>query len=330
MNLFETHYSRWEGKHTSIWVRRFHIANHGFKATLRGKLMKWLVGVSWSLSFSVCTALFLLNQVVQEDSILERLGEISPAVKPAIDSVTNWLVSNPDISISALYNLFFFVFVWLLSFLSLVGVTKCIPHLLTQDLSSKSLIIYTSKAINKADYFLGKFGAIAGVLCSIWIIPCTVAWLAANAFAPKWNFFVYSSSAIYHALVYFVINIVATSFIAMAFSSISSNPRATTGAWLGYWIFSGFLAPISTINSQWIGWIKYLSIQHNLTQIQFNVFDLQSYYERTIEKLPTLENTVVLNFLSSDASKSTDAFIWTIILCIVSIIVIVRKIDLES
>lgn len=330
MNLFETHYSRWTGNHTSIWVRRFHIANHGMRATLRGKIMKWLIGVSWSLSLGLCTFLFLISQILQPESLLSKVLPNFREGEEFMRNIFTWLDSNPDISISAIYNLSFFGYTWFLSFLSLVAVTKAIPHLLTQDLGSKSLIIYTSKAISKVDYMIGKFGAIFGVLGIMWILPCLVSWVFANAFAPEWKFFIYSWSALWHSMLFLIVTAIATSILAMAFSAISSNPRVTTGIWIAYWIVGGVFQVIATLSPKFLFWIKYLNLRYNITKIQQGIFNLDEYYNNLIEKLPMLERPLSqLNFLKPNISHSEEAMVWTAILCIASIILVFRKLDTE-
>lgn len=330
MNLFETHYSRWDGKHTSIWTRRYHIAAHGMRAAIKGKLMKWLIGTAWSMSFCITTILFLISQVIQPDSFLQNLGDMNKEIGTVVGSITAWLNDNPDISISSLFNVAFFLYTWFLSFLSVVVVTKAIPHLMTQDIASKSLIIYTSKAINKMDYFLGKLGAIIGVFMVIWIIPCIVTWLAVNAFAPEWHFFYYSASALWHSLIFLGINTLVVSFMAMGFSSISGNPRVTTGVWLAYWILGGVLENLSRLSPTYLGWLKYTSYQYDLGKIQMDVFNLNNYYQKLVEMFPGLQNSWLGGFLSPDSTQVSDSYTWLVILSIVSIVMVFRKLDTES
>ena len=328
MNLFDTHYTRWEGKHTSIWIRRWNIALHGIRATLDGKLMKWLIGVSWSSAAMVCIVLFLIGQILIPENILESIGKQIDQVGVVVNGVLQWLNDNPDISISSIYMLVFFVYSWGVTYLSLIAVTKAIPHLMTQDIGSKSLIIYTSKAINKYDYVLGKISAMAGVLMVIWFLPCFVAWVFSNAFAPEWHFFWYSRDALIFSLTYFAIAIVTVSIMAVAFSAVSSNPRTTTGMWLGYWAVCWILEAIA-LGSPNFHWMRYASLRYNLSQIQQSVFNVEGYYQRLVEDVPGFSE-ILGNKWVPETPMAGDAMFGLIFLCAISLFFIFRKVDSES
>lgn len=328
MNLFETHYTRWTGTHTSLWHRRLTIAIHGMNATLQGKLMKWLIGTAWSASAMVCVLLFLVGQILVPENILMSLGEKNEDFESIIKSMFYWLDSNPDISVSTIYNLVFFAYTWVITFLSLIAVTKAIPHLMTQDLSSKALIIYTSKAINKWDYIIGKIGAMFLILCILWIIPCMMAWFISNAFAPRWHFFWHSREALVHSSVFLTTATVCTSIVALAFAAISSNSRTTTSFWITYWII-GWVAEGIAMRSYPFRWMKFLSLRYDLSQLQQGIFNLSGYYDRLIKEVPGLEKILKSNF-RLEPSHMVDAGFAVIVICIVALLFISRRVDSES
>jgi hypothetical protein len=328
MNLFETHYSRWNGRHTSIWSRRWTIAFHGMRASMQGKLMKWLIGVAWSAALMVCVVLFLIGQILVPENLLSTLGKSSEDVAKVVNTMFAWLNENPDVSVSSIYNLVFFSYTWLITFLSLIAVTKAIPHLMTQDLSSKSLIIYTSKAINRFDYVIGKTAALFGVMAVIWFLPCLVAWIFSNSFAPEWHFFWHSRDALVHSLSYLVIAMGVTSIMGLAFSAISANPRTTTGAWLGYWAVCWVFEEIAA-NSPRFSWLKFTSLRFNLSQIQQSIFNLEGYYEMLTTKVPGLSRAFEGRF-SLQPPMVEDAVFGTAVLCILSLLYVLRKVDSES
>ena len=82
-------------------------------------------------------------------------GVVTAALAPGAKSV---------MAFDATQNILFcYASRWLLP-VSILALAQAIPHLITRDLSSNAIIIYSSKAIGRLDYFLGKFLAAFGLL----------------------------------------------------------------------------------------------------------------------------------------------------------------------
>ena len=63
-----------------------------------------------------------------------------------------------------------------------------IPLLITRDLACNAIVIYSSKAVTRGDYLLGKFATAFGLLALTWLGPVCAAWFVGNLLAPDWTF----------------------------------------------------------------------------------------------------------------------------------------------
>ena len=87
--------------------------------------------------------------------------------------------------------LFYYFGIWLMR-VSIFALGMAIPLLITRDLASNAIIIYSSKAVTRGDYLLGKFATAFGLLALTWLGPVCAAWFMGNLLAPDWSFFWHS------------------------------------------------------------------------------------------------------------------------------------------
>jgi hypothetical protein len=73
--------------------------------------------------------------------------------------------------------------------LSIFALGMALPSLITRDLASNAIVIYSSKAVTRGDYLLGKFCTAFGVMSLTWLGPVCGAWFVGNLLAPDWKFF---------------------------------------------------------------------------------------------------------------------------------------------
>jgi hypothetical protein len=144
-----------------------------------------------------------------------------------------------------------------------------LPLLVTRDLASKAIIIYASKALNRSDYFLGKFCTAFGLLSLTWLGPVCAAWFLGNLVAPDWRFFWHSRAALGHALVYGISSLVVLSLLALGVSALSSKEKSTPVFWYLWWILGGVVGPIA---AQTQPWLRHVSFKYNLDQLALAVF----------------------------------------------------------
>jgi ABC-2 type transport system permease protein len=270
MPLHDTGYKHWEGTHLGLWSRRGVIAMAGLKGCLQGKWMRHLIVLCWVSALAMTAVLFMVGQLLVADSIVVRwVGNFNPALQAFAGMLTTWLEQHPEISVRSTQNVLFYYFcVWLLR-AGIFALGMAIPLFITRDLASNAIIIYSSKAVSRGDYLLGKFATAFGLMTLTWFGPVCAAWFVGNLLAPDWRFFWHSRAALGHILVFGAVSMTGLSLLALGVSATSSKEKSTAAVWFMWWIFGGVLAPIAMHTEPWL---RHLSFNYNMDQLALAVF----------------------------------------------------------
>jgi ABC-type transport system involved in multi-copper enzyme maturation permease subunit len=286
MPLHNAGYQHWEGEHLGIWHRRATIAMNGLRGCLQNKWMRYLLAACWSGALVQVAILFLVGQLLVKDSLIVRwIGNLGPELQTFARSLTAWLEQHPEISVRCSQNMLFYFFATNLIGLSFIAVAMTIPHLISRDLSSRAIIIYSSKAVSRLDYLVGKLGAILGILFLTWLGPLLAAWFTGNLLAPRWHFFWHAKAALGNLLVYGTMTMLVLSAIALGISAISSRERIAVSIWLVIWLVGRPFAEMAEHNRSWL---KHLSVSFDFQQVAMAVFRLGDDLKLAQENIPVL------------------------------------------
>ena len=284
---YDAGYKHWDGEHLGIWARRLVIAQNGIKMCLQLKWARYLLVVCWVIGFLAVLLMFLLSQLLVPDSWISSQVDIMAAQPQAIiRTLVSWLDQHPEVSVQATHNLLFTFLGSRLLTISLLVTGLAIPHLITRDLSSRAIVIYSAKAIGRFDYLLSKFAVMFVVLAAAWLGPMTAAWFFGNLLSTKWSFFIHSFPVFLHILGYGLVLMIVVSLLAMGVSAISSQAKYSVSLWFALWLLGNPLVPISKATDQ--GWLKYLSFRYNLDQLGLAIFQPENNYNRIVENIPFL------------------------------------------
>ena len=228
MPLHDAHYQHWDGVHRGIWARRWVIARTGLTFVLRNKNVRNLVALCWMTGLVMAGVLFILGQLLVTDSIIVKwVATLNPGLQAFAKLLTTWLVEHPEISVRTTQNLLFYLFCVYSTPLSIFALGIAMPLLITQDLASNAIIIYSSKAVTRGDYLLGKFFMAFGLLTMTWLVPVCWAWVIGNLLAPDWAFFWHSRAALGHALFFELSAMIILSGLALGVSAVSRREKST-------------------------------------------------------------------------------------------------------
>lgn len=327
----DTGYKHWQGAYDGIWRRRMVIAWNGLRGCLQGRLMKGIVTVCWIAALIQTFILFSIGQLLVTDSFIVRLiGYADKDVKDVVNGFIAWLQLYPEISVGAVQNILFFFFTTMIDTLTLVGITIAIPHLITRDLSSNAMIIYSSKAVSRLDYLIGKFSTLFGLMTLTWLGPVCVAWFLGNFLAPEWHFFWHSRIPLVHLFLYIVASMIVLSFIGMGISAVSSNSKITISVWLAVWLLGNAFYGLSRATQPWL---KYLSFRYNLDQLALAIFNLRGNVNLVKDNIPLMgdglnqmEERHMLDWMDP---STTGAIIGLTLMVIGAGIIISRKVSTE-
>jgi hypothetical protein len=331
MAIHNSQYQHWDGEYLGIWRRRGVIAMNGIRACLANKWMRHIVTLCWVNSLALVAVLFLIGQLLVPDSVVVTwLGQLNPMLQTVGKGLMNWLIAHPEISVRTEQNLLFYLYCKPALFLSIIAVSMALPHLITRDLSSRAIIVYSSKAVNRWDYLMGKFGTIAGVLCLTWVGPMFFAWFLGNILAPNWNFFWHSRHALFNTMAYSIAGTLILSVIALGVSALSKLEKSVVGIWILLWLVTNAFADIHTQAREWL---KYCSFQRNLEQIGLAFFKLADELQNARANIPMLSNaTHEIRNKTIEAWQHPDiygALLALGVMMALSLIVVLRKVKPE-
>ena len=299
-SLLDVGYRHWNRTVRPVWARRATVAGHTLRSCLHGRFIRFLLGISWVLSLATVAAYFAIGQILVPDGLLQPLINLLPGRgRQVVDGVSAWLALYPDITVRAVADFLLLQLSGLLQTVSFLIITVTLPRLITRDLASNAIIVYSSRAISRFDYLFGKLLGLLGVLSLSWLGPVIAVWILGNVVAPDWAFFWHSRSGLGHALIAIIPAMGATALVVLAISALSSNGRVTVGAWLGLWLLTGALVPLARITRPWLA---YLSFSHDIEQWSLAVFRPYRDFARARDSLPFFDN--VFGGVNSSAIQS--------------------------
>ena len=288
MALIDSSYTHRDGETRGINYRRWVIAQATLTACLKVKGMRWVVWSCWIYAFLQGVFLFGFGQLMDPSStvyafITENLG----LFKPIAPMFQGWAEENPRIAIGMTYNLFFYIFTGAIVStltLSLVALGMAIPRLITSDLSSRAITIYSSKAVSRLDYCLGKFGGVMLLLTITWLGPMLATWLMGNLMAPKISFFWHTAPALLHSSMFVLAGMVFLGLMALGVSAMTSSPRTATSIWVGVLLLGVVLSGIGLSSKN--EWLQYLSFWFDLELLQRWIFNISGDFKELSAEYP--------------------------------------------
>jgi ABC-2 type transport system permease protein len=302
MPLHDAHYQHWTGQHTSIWVRRWVIAKNGLSACLRNKLLRGLIVSCWTGGLLMVGALFFVGQLLVPDSIVaDWVSKMNPNLQAFARMLTTWLQDHPEISVGTTQNVLFYFYCVYSMPLSIFALGLTLPALITRDLASNAIVVYSSKAVTRGDYLLGKFCTAFGVMSLTWLGPVCAAWFVGNLLAPDWKFFWHARIALFHALVFGLSSMVILCLLALGVSAVSRREKATPALWFIWWALG---LAIQFIALQTLPWLRHVSFGYNLRQIGLATFRLGQDLKTAQDSIPIFGQ--MLQHISSETRSALD------------------------
>jgi len=326
MPLHDVHYHHWQGTSTSLWTRRWVIAKNGLSTGLQNKALRMVVVLVWSIALAIVAALFLISQLLEPDSIVVRwVEQLNPQLQGIANALTFWLHDHPEISVRTTQNVLFYYCAELLTPLSVFALGVVLPLLVTRDLASSAIVIYSSKAVSRGDYLLGKFCVAFGVLTVTWLGPLCAAWFVGNLLAPDWSFFWHARVALINVLIYGLISMTVLSGLALGVSAISSKEKTTPALWFAWWVLGYVIQPIA-LNTK--PWLAHLSFTYNLEQIRLAIFRLGDEVKTAQDNIPLLGD-MLRKIPSQTMDRLTNPVVWgsmaALILMLVAAAWVIRR-----
>ncbi len=294
--------SRWRETPHGVGYRRRVIATAGLRQLWRTRFFRVLLTLAWTAGAMIAIGGFVFSQAIASGGWLETLAvKFGPRAEAIVAAIGGVVTLYPDICVHGVFTLLFWAHSFLGLWLSLLALTTLVPSLITRDRASNALIVYLSRPLTSADYLIGKFGTIVGVLLLVWTGPLLLGWILSMLFATDRDFVVYSSGPLLRALTFNGIALVTLSAIALGVSALGRNARLTIIIWISLWAVFGVMAT----NPRAPTWIARMSFAHNLGEVRQEVFQLDSVLTAASTALPILDQRFTRNLAA--AGKKAEA-----------------------
>ena len=331
MPLHDIHYKHWDGVHLGLWHRRLVIAQNGLTACLRNKWLRHIVVLSWGTTLVMTAVMFLVGQLLVADSIVVQwVSNFNPLLQSFAKMLTTWLEQHPEISVRTTQNVLFYFFCSYLLRGSIFILGMAMPMLITRDLASNAIIIYSSKAVSRGDYLLGKFATAFGLMALAWLGPVCAAWFMGNLLTPDWRFFWHSRAVLGHTLIFGLSSMTLLSMLALGVSAISSKEKSTTAFWYIWWIVGGTVAPIAQHTQPWL---QHLSFNYNLNQLALAIFEPGKDITIAQDNIPILGD--MLRGIRPDTMSALNspttwgAVGWSVLMVILAMVILHKRVKPE-
>jgi ABC-type transport system involved in multi-copper enzyme maturation permease subunit len=300
-------------------------------AVLQTKGVWQLVGMCWVTGLAMSAVLFLVGQLLVADSVVVQwAGNLNPQLQMFVRLLTTWLEEHPEISVRTTQNILFHYYSMYLMPVSIFILGILVPLLITRDLASNAIIIYSSKAVSRGDYLFGKFSSAFALLGITWLGPVCAAWFVGNLVAPDWRFFWHSRAALGHALVFVLSGMVVLSLLAMGMSSVSMKEKSTPAFWYMWWIFGGVITPIAAHTQPWL---RHLSFNYDLNQIAMAIFRPADDIKIAQDNIPLLgdmlKNIKPETMAALDSPAFKGAIVALVVMALLSALIIHRRVKPE-
>lgn len=335
MAQIDSSYTHRDGETRGIGYRRWAIAQATLTACMKVKGMKWIMWSCWIYALLQGVFLFGFGQLMDPNSaVYVFITEDLELFRGFAPMFQGWAESNPRIAIGMTYNAFFYIFTGAIVSsltLSLVALGMAVPRLITSDLSSRAITIYSSKAISRFDYCLGKFGGVMLLLTVTWLGPTVATWMMGNLMAPKISFFWHTAPALLHSLGFVCSGMVFLGLLALGISAMTASPRMATSLWVGLLLVGVVLSKIGEENKHY--WLQYLSFWFDLELLQRGFFDIKGDLAELDTQYPGITEMGVIRMIkervASTAENVSVAVMCLSILCAGAVGVLYKKVKPE-
>jgi len=288
MALIDSSYTHRDRETRGIGYRRWVIAQATLTACLKVKGMRWVMWTCWIYALLQGVFLFGFGQLMIENSAVSNfITEELDLFKNFAPMFRAWAADNPRIAIGMTYNMFFYLFTGSIVSsltLSLVALGMAIPRLITSDLSSRAITIYSSKAVSRFDYCIGKFAGVLLLLTLTWLGPTLATWMMGNLMAPEVSFFWHTAPALLHSVAFVGLGMVILGLMALGISAMTSSPRTATAVWVGLLLMGVVLSGIGMGSKNY--WLQYLSFWFDLELLQRSLFGIGGDFKELGDKYP--------------------------------------------
>lgn len=292
MPISELGYRHWQGKRTGATRRWLAITRSEVAIAYRSsKLLRRFLFFAWMPILYYCPFFLAVGYVADPANDLDGsflagiAGQFLP--REAIEQ----LRANPEQLLPGIWAIaFYFFFAYTQSVLSMIAIAIVGPQLISKDIKSKAFLVYFSKPIQGWQYLLGKLGTVVFFVFTLTLFPALFLYVIGIALSPDTSTLLAVLPIIPQIVASSLMVAVPTGLVVLLLSSLTSNRRIATFAWVAVWIFGEISFRVLTIGGNFSAdfkpppWAGFLSLRELTTRATSGIFNVRTNLQVLIDR----------------------------------------------
>lgn len=249
MPIHDLGYRAWDGKRAPRIVRAGVVARSGIALVWRRRWLRTMLMLAWIPILVPAIALFAFEYSSTEPGLQRFIVNLvrGPLGQPEL---AYQIVQDPDTARHAVWStliLTFFRYPQLFAMVMLIGLIA--PMLVSYDLRTKAYLLYFSRPLSPLEYIVGKSAVIWFLLLMIATLPAMLLYVVGVMLSPDFSVIAATWDIPVRILAASAVLMIPTTAVAMAYSSMTSESRYATFAWLATWVMGYVAYQILTFSS---------------------------------------------------------------------------------
>ncbi|MEM6688466.1 MAG: hypothetical protein AAF664_03505 [Planctomycetota bacterium] len=241
MPLHELGYRTWDGHRSSPLLRPLVVARGGISLVLKSRWLRLGFLLAWLPVILPTIGIFLFEYSITNPNLSRGVSNIfrGPLQRPDLAQQVLEDPAGARHEVWTLFILTFFRYPQLFAMVCLIGLIA--PLLVSYDLRTKAYLMYFSRPLSPTEYIIGKSAVIWFLLGMIVTVPGLALYFVGVLLSPDFSVVPETWDIPFRILGASVVLLVPTTFLAIAYSSLTSENRYATFAWFATWVM-GFVS----------------------------------------------------------------------------------------
>lgn len=289
MAMHDLGYRGWSGRRAGPGRRWMVIARTGVRRAWQSKWLRRMIFFAWLPALWFGVGFFVWEQSTVDPRWSEGLALFlveMPSTGPLADIRDAATIDDPHEARHAVWSSLlqsFFRYPQGVLMVLVVGIIA--PPLISQDFRSRAFLLYFSRPTTRAEYVLGKSGAVWFYLAMIATAPALALYLLGILLSPNFGVIAATWDLPLRVLAASAVLMIPTAALALCISSLTEETRYAGFGWFTLWTMGWFTYGIMTTveaangaadpGARW----TYLSLYHTLGQVQTWIFGFADFSE---------------------------------------------------
>lgn len=304
MSIHDIGYRSWDERRTLTWTRWIIIAASGIRLVSRGTWLRRMAPFTWLPVLFAGIGFFVYEQSINQPEARRALARFIMRSQENRE-LAELLLQDPASARHEVWStilMTFFRYPQAIVMVLVVGLIA--PRLISYDLRSRAYLLYFSRPLAIWEYMLGKLSIVWFFLFLITTLPALLLYCLGVLLSPDWTVIYSTWDLPLRVLAASLVLLIPTASLALAYSSMTTESRFATLAWIATWIM-GVVAYLVLRNSMADDWEtvsskegnqwQFLSLYHVSGNVQEWIFGLNTSVS---DMLPYLSILCVVTGLS--------------------------------